>query len=45
MLERQINLKHGLLCTYRGLKLINIIAKIKVDIKVYLLIGVLIAFR
>jgi hypothetical protein len=37
MLERQLNLKHGLLC--RGLKLINIIAKIKIDIKVYLSIG------
>jgi hypothetical protein len=39
MLERQLNLKHGLLCTYEGLKLINIIAKIKIDIKVYLFIG------
>jgi len=39
MLERQLNLKHGLLCTYKGFKLINIIAKIKIDIKVYLSMG------
>jgi len=45
MLERQLNLKHGLLCTYRGLRLINIIAKIKIYINLSIYRGVLIAFR
>jgi len=44
MIERQLNLKYGL-CVHRGLKQINIIAKIEIDIRFYLLIGVLIAFR
>jgi len=32
-------------CVHRGFKPIDIIAKIKIDIKFYPLIGVLIAFR
>jgi len=32
-------------CVHRGFKLIDIIVRIKIDIKLYAFIGVLIAFR